>query len=108
MTRFLKRRLGVFYTADNGNDGIAAFKKYRPDVVITDIRMPVMGGLEMAKAIKAIDKNAPIIVTTAHNETDFLLRAIETGIDKYVLKPIDPDVLIEAIYKSATILLQHI
>jgi diguanylate cyclase (GGDEF)-like protein len=107
LSLFLKRRLGVLITADNGSDGLAAFKRYQPDVVITDIRMPVMNGLEMAKAIKELDKNVPIIVTTAHSETNYLLSSIEIGIDKYVPKPTDPRVLIEAIYKSATNLLQR-
>ncbi len=103
---FLTRIVGTLYIAENGEQGFEAFKTSCPDLVITDIRMPVMDGLEMAKAIKEMDNNVPIIVTTAYNETQFLLNAIEMGLDKYVVKPTDTDILIEAIYNCALNLFQ--
>ncbi|GMT49952.1 MAG: GGDEF domain-containing protein [bacterium] len=103
---FLKRIVGTPYVDENGEKGLEAFKTFRPDIVITDIRMPVMDGLEMAKAIKEMDINVPIIVTTAYNETQFLLNAIEMGLDKYVVKPTDTDILVEAIYNCALNLFQ--
>lgn len=104
--QFLERRVGALYTAGNGKDGFEAFERYRPDVVITDIRMPVMDGLQMAEAIKQIDDSVPIIIITAFNDQNFFLRSIDIGIDKYVLKPVDTDALLSSLFKSADSLLQ--
>ena len=97
---FLELEVGELIVAKNGQDGLEKFKLHSPDVVITDIQMPIMDGLKMAQEIKKIDKLTPIIVTTAFNENDYLLKSINIGIDKYVLKPIDLNVLIDAMFKS--------
>ena len=104
---FLKRRVGAFYLATNGAEGLELYRTYQPDLVVSDILMPEMNGLEMAEKIKAIDPDAPIIVTTAFNETDYFLNAIRIGVDNYVLKPVDPDLLGKALYKSAQMLYQR-
>ena len=100
-SEFLRRRVGILYTAANGQEGLELFEQLRPDVVITDILMPVMDGLDMAEAIKKIDPFTPVIVTTAFNESDFFIRAIDIGIDKYVIKPVHTALLVDALVKSA-------
>jgi len=82
-----------FVVARDGDDGLKKFKKYKPDIVITDILMPIRDGLEMAKDIKHISRETPIIVLSAFSEKKRLLKAIDVGIDKYLIKPIDPDEL---------------
>ena len=79
------------FLAEDGKIGLELFKKHADeiDLIITDVNMPEMNGLEMAKEIKAINYNIPIIVATAFSNSSYLLEAIELGIDKYVLKPID-------------------
>ncbi|HUW50015.1 MAG TPA: HD domain-containing phosphohydrolase [Sulfuricella sp.] len=102
LSRFLMRWVGVLHTAANGQEGIRAFAEYNPDVVVTDIKMPVMDGLEMASSIKSSTREeVPIIVITAHSEQDYFIRAIEIGVDRYVIKPVNTDTLLGAIYKSA-------
>jgi len=86
-----------FVVARDGEDGLKKFKKYKPDIVITDILMPICDGLEMAKEIKKISKETPIIVLSAFSEKDRLLKAIDVGIDKYLIKPIDPDELMSTL-----------
>lgn len=88
---------GKFITARDGDDGLKKFKKYKPDIVITDIMMPVMDGLSMAKEIKHISKQTPIVILSAFSEKEKLLEAIDVGIDKYLIKPIDPDELIKTL-----------
>ena len=78
-------------TAQNGDEGLKKFKKYNPNMVITDVFMPIMNGLDMAKSIKEISRDTPIIVFSTNSEKETLLKAIDVGIDKYVLKPIDLD-----------------
>ncbi len=82
-----------FVVARDGDDGLKKFKKFKPDIVITDILMPIRDGLEMAKDIKQISRDTPIIVLSAFSEKERLLKAIDVGIDKYLIKPIDPDEL---------------
>jgi putative nucleotidyltransferase with HDIG domain len=102
LSRFLRRWVGILHIATNGQEGAQAFHDYRPDVVVTDIKMPVMDGLEMATAIKLSSREVPIIVITAYSERDYFIRAIEIGVDQYVTKPVNTDILLQAIYKSAS------
>jgi sigma-B regulation protein RsbU (phosphoserine phosphatase) len=97
----LKRRGKEVIEAGNGKEGLALFRQHQPDLVVTDIRMPVMDGLTMAKEIKAISPEAKIIVTTAFTDISYLMDAIDVGIDQYVVKPVDIDKLLAAIDKCA-------
>ena len=95
------------YAGENGKQGLEVFIEYNPDLVVTDIRMPVMDGLEMAQQIKRRSPDTPIVITTAFSETDYMINAIEIGIDRYVRKPIDNDLFFNALYKSALPLSQR-
>ncbi|HEE0020306.1 TPA: response regulator transcription factor, partial [Campylobacter jejuni] len=81
--------------AQNGDEGLKKFKKFKPDLVITDIAMPIMDGLDMAREIKEISDDVPIVVLSAYSEKERLLRSIDIGIDKYLIKPVD----IEELFK---------
>ncbi|MBY0576269.1 MAG: response regulator, partial [Gallionellaceae bacterium] len=83
--RSLGRVAGEVIVAKNGLQGLEFYEKFSPDLVVSDVQMPEMDGLTMSKAIKAINRDTPVILTTALNETGYLLQAIETGIDGYVL-----------------------
>jgi len=69
--------------------------------VVSDILMPVMDGLKMATAIRELDPDVPIVVTTAFERTDYLLQSIDVGIDKYVVKPVNMEKLAEAVIACA-------
>ena len=101
LTELLSSAIGdcfdEFIIASNGKEAIEKFNRNRPDIVITDIMMPKMSGLEMAKELKAIDPDLPIIILSAYSETDKLLQAIDLGVIKYFIKPFDPEELIEYI-----------
>lgn len=101
LARFLSYRVGTLITATNGAEGLEAFREHRPKIVITDIQMPVMDGLNMAMAIRELDGSVPIIVTTAFEQIDYLMRSIDIGVDKYVTKPVDIERLSEALLTSA-------
>lgn len=104
LAHFLRRRFARVDLAANGAEGLEAFGRGGDyDLVVTDIKMPVMDGLRMATEIKAIDAGIPIIVITAYSDTDFLLKAIEIGIDSYVRKPVDTGRLIETIAKNTQV-----
>lgn len=87
--------------AKDGNEGLKKFKTFKPDIVITDIMMPFCDGLEMTEKIKELDENIPIIILSAHSDKEKLLKAIDVGINKYFIKPFDPDEVILHIKKIA-------
>ena len=101
---FLRRRVRQLATARNGQEGLEQFRKVRPDLIVTDIRMPVLDGLQMARTIRSKDPNIPIIIVTAHSDIASMLNAIDIGIDQYVIKPIDTSKLIAAVVKCAEII----
>ena len=89
------------FTAQNGDEGLKKFKKYNPNMVITDIFMPISDGLDMTRYIKEISKDTPVIVLSAHSEKETLLKAIDVGVDKYLIKPIMADDLLKTIENVA-------
>lgn len=80
--------------AKDGIDGIKKFKSFKPDIVISDISMPNLSGLEMCKIIKS-QKQTPIIILSAYSQKEMLLEAIDLGISKYFIKPFDIEEFIE-------------
>jgi len=101
-TSLLGRVAQRVLSAEDGAEGLRLFQEHRDeiDMVITDINMPKMNGLEMTKAIKDIMPQMPVIVTTAYSSTDHLFEAIDIHVDKYVLKPLDTKKLFEAMAQS--------
>jgi len=88
---------GSFYIENNGHAGLDRFIKISPDLVITDIMMPDLTGLEMAKKLKKINPEIQIIILSAFSETDKFLSAIDVGVVKYFIKPFDPEELLDYI-----------
>lgn len=98
---FLRRRCARVDVAANGLEGLERFREGRQDVVVTDIRMPVMDGLEMAKHIRQLDREVPVVLLTAYDESDYFMRAIDVGVTHFVKKPADPEDIARAVYDSA-------
>jgi len=98
---FLKRRFKSVYGAKNGEEGLALYKEHSPDIIMTDIQMPIMNGLDMSRAIKDIDPDVPIAIVSAFNDIDYLLEAIDIGVESYVNKPVDSKKLQRNLYKCA-------
>ncbi len=94
---FFERRCKTLVLANNGKEGLDLFIKESPHIVISDIRMPIMDGLEMIKEIRKINNKIPIIVTSAFNEQDYLLEAINLGVTRYILKPFNRTILREIV-----------
>ena len=79
----------VLHTAVNGGVGLELFKAHRSAIVLTDINMPVLDGIALSAAIKSLAPETVIIAMTAFTDASYLLKAIEIGINRYVLKPVD-------------------
>ena len=95
MQMMLEDDFKTYYQAFNGEEGFEMYKKYQPDIVITDINMPELDGLEMAKKIKELNKDQAIIIMSAFDDKETLLKAINIGIDCFTPKPLDMDILFE-------------
>jgi len=87
--RSLNRMFGNIHQAENGKIGLEIFQKEHIDLILTDVNMPEMNGLEMSKRIKEINKRVPIIISSAYNDSNFLMQAIDIGINHYITKPVD-------------------
>ena len=68
------------YTAKDGEEGLAAYHKYKPDIIVSDIGMPKLDGMELVNIIRENDKNIPIVLITAYSDREKLLNAIDIGV----------------------------
>ncbi len=93
-------------TAENGKAGLLQYTKWREDknkpydLVITDINMPEMNGIDMIHAIYKSDPMQPVIVVSAHNESDYLMELLYIGINSFLIKPVKHQELITTLYKA--------
>jgi len=87
-------------TAENGTEGIETFSRERPEIVVTDIKMPGMDGLEVLRRIKEMDPRTEVIVITGHGDTELALRAVNLNAADFIHKPIQKRALDEALSRA--------
>jgi diguanylate cyclase (GGDEF)-like protein len=97
ISRLLQSYFNKIYIANDGIDGIKLYREKSPDIVLSDISMPNMNGIEMVKEIKKLNPNQKVVLFTAYNDIDYLNKAINLGVDKYILKPLDAKKMHEAL-----------
>jgi len=95
MSRFFKKVV----TANDGAEGLLAYKKKHFDIVITDLSMPIMNGIEMLENMKKINSEQIFLITSAHSESEYMIKAIRLGIDGYIIKPFDYEQLNHELFK---------
>ncbi len=96
------------FTASNGEEAFDLYQHHRPDIVITDVKMPKLNGLELIKKIRKENQETPIIVTSAYTDKDLLLESIKLSLVDYLVKPIKEKDLIALLEMSADVLLQKV
>jgi two-component system NtrC family sensor kinase len=87
-------------SAQNGPEGIAAFEKEKPDIVITDIKMPGMDGIEVLKKIKGLNTDTEVIIITGHGDIENAIEALKHGASDYINKPIRDEALAIALGRA--------
>jgi DNA-binding response OmpR family regulator len=97
LQKLVGEHFGSCRLGHDGQEGLALFRSWHPDLVVTDIVMPDMDGLEMATQIHREAPDTPVLVLTAHNQPEHLIRAIDARVAKYLTKPFDPEQLIDAL-----------
>jgi len=85
------------YEASNGEEGLNAYYDNQPDLILCDIQMPIMDGLEMIKKIREEDISIPIVLLTAYNSEEYLMKLINLRVQHFILKPINAQNLEEAL-----------
>lgn len=88
------------YEANNGEEGLNAYYDNSPDIIISDIQMPIMDGIEMIKKIRKEDTLTPIILLTAFNSEEYLIKLINLHVQHFILKPVNAQNLEEALENS--------
>lgn len=99
-TNYLKRYFKEVYVAQNGEQALNFYEEHKPNIMLLDINMPFINGLELTKKIREQDKKTRIIILTAHLEQDKLLFAAELNLTKYLPKPISRIKLKEALNEA--------
>jgi len=87
------------YVAHDGKVGLELFKQYSPDIVLTDIQLPVVDGITMSKKIKEISPTTPIVMASAFSDALYLKKAIDIGVSDYIIKPVIFDKILDSLYK---------
>lgn len=104
LTDVLKRRAGKVLTAENGKQGVELYEEHLPDIILADLYMPEMGGIEMIRQIRKLKGNPAVIVISAASEIDTILGAVDAGIDKYLMKPVSLKALLEVLSEVAELI----
>ncbi len=100
LKEFLEDFCDKLYIADDGVEALELYKTNQPKIVVTDIRMPRMNGIELAKSILELNKDIHIVFLTAFTELEYLQEAIEIQADGYIVKPIDLEKLESILIKT--------
>ncbi|SHG96209.1 Uncharacterized conserved protein [Thermosyntropha lipolytica DSM 11003] len=98
---FLKKRVGRLITAVNGEEGLKLAKLHEPDIALVDVRMPVMDGITMCRKMREAGMDCAFIIASALSDSPTILQAVDVGIVKYIVKPLNPNQLLEVLENTA-------
>ncbi len=90
--------------AQDGEEAFRLYKEKKPDIILSDIHMPILNGIEFVKKVRTINRKIPIVIITAHTDKKYLLEAVELHMEKYLIKPIELEPLFEVLQKCVNLL----
>lgn len=100
MTQMLSIFFKKVVQASNGEEAFALYKEKKPHIILSDIRMPISDGLSLAKHIRAIDHTTPILLISSYSDHAVLMKALNSGVDGYIIKPLELNEILQTIIKS--------
>ena len=92
------------YEASNGQEALEIYEEKNPDIILSDIHMPILDGIEFVKKVRATNRDIPIVMITAHTDKEYLLKAVELHMEKYIVKPLQMDELFETLEKCVNLI----
>ena len=92
------------YEASNGAEAFDIYEEKHPDIILSDIHMPVLNGIEFVKKVRLTNRDIPIVMITAHTDKKYLLEAVELHMEKYIIKPLDLEDLFDVLEKCLSII----
>ncbi len=93
-----------FKSASNGIEGLNIFEEYKPDIILTDIQMPIMGGLELLEAIRDKKSDTIVVMVTAFGTENYAVQALHLGANNYLKKPVSSQELLRLLKKYKAII----
>lgn len=93
MQRILKRRFTDIVSVENGKEALEVFLKGNIDMMIADMNIPLLNGLELCTRVREVNEDMPIMMITAFDQSDCMLKALEIGVDRFLFKPINMEIL---------------
>jgi len=102
ISSFLERYCKTVFACNSAENGLVLYEEKHPDIIILDINLGMMSGVEMATLIRHKDTQTRILITTAYTSKEFMLQAVELGLTRYLVKPITNDDLVIALEKCWT------
>ncbi|WP_424688469.1 response regulator transcription factor [Halarcobacter ebronensis] len=92
------------FQASNGAEALEVYEEKKPDIILSDIHMPVLNGIEFVKKVRETNRTIPIVMITAHTDKKYLLEAVELHMEKYIIKPVELEALFEVLEKCVSLL----
>jgi two-component sensor histidine kinase/CheY-like chemotaxis protein len=105
--KWLEKRVVEVHYATNGQEGMELFTEFQPDLLISDISMPLVNGLDMIRKIKQANPGLYVIIMSAYSFKEYFLEAISLGVNGYLIKPVEPDKLYAMVDELAGYILMH-
>lgn len=102
MTRLLEDNVSELYIAKDGSKALELYETHKPDIILADINIPKLNGLDLISKIRETDSNVRVILLTAYSDKDFLIKAADLKLTKYLIKPIIGKELFEALNQAIT------
>ena len=101
ISSFLKRYFKEVYQSASAEEGLKLYKKHQPDILLLDINLGGMSGVELATLIRKKDQKTRIVISTAYTNPEFLIQAVELGLTRYLVKPLTNEDLVKAFEKCS-------
>lgn len=92
------------FQASNGAEAFDIYEEKKPDIILSDIHMPILNGIDFVKKVRLTNRTIPIVMITAHTDKEYLLEAVELHMEKYIVKPIELEELLDVLEKCISVM----